>query len=294
MVGGGITAMELVEGLRAQNIQVHYFLRGTRYWSNVLDEIESDIVLSRLEHEGVHIHCETEISEVLVRKGRVVGVTAKDGQQVRCELLAYAIGVLPRADLAKAAGIKLERGIISDEFLQTSQPDIFAAGDVAQVFDSFSQKSVLDTLWSTARHQGHVAALNMTGSTTCYQKNVPFNVTRLAGLTTTIIGTVGSGSDPSLVGIARGDSETWRQLPDSISARSQSQVNRLRLLIGNDRLIGALLIGDQTLSIPLQELIGQRADITPIKIVLKDGSSLGQIIESFWKKWRNDQADEKP
>ena len=72
----------------------------------------------------------------------------------------------------------------------------------------------------------------MAGKRTAYIKSAPFNVTRLAGLTTTIIGAVGRGRDDDLVGIARGDSETFRSLPDAISAQSGFDVNRLRLLIG--------------------------------------------------------------
>ncbi|MFN2237291.1 MAG: NAD(P)/FAD-dependent oxidoreductase, partial [Anaerolineales bacterium] len=60
VIGGGITALEIVEGLVSRGVKTHYFLRGDRYWSNVLDETESRIVESRLRHEGVQIHYHTE------------------------------------------------------------------------------------------------------------------------------------------------------------------------------------------------------------------------------------------
>ncbi|MEJ5225642.1 MAG: FAD-dependent oxidoreductase, partial [Anaerolineales bacterium] len=65
VVGGGITALEIVEGLAAQRVQVHYLLRGERYWGNVLDETESHIVERRLRDEGVHLHYHTELAEIL-------------------------------------------------------------------------------------------------------------------------------------------------------------------------------------------------------------------------------------
>jgi 3-phenylpropionate/trans-cinnamate dioxygenase ferredoxin reductase subunit len=129
-----------------------------------------------------------------------------------------------------------------NEYLQTSHVDIFAAGDVAQVYDPFLCKSVLDSLWGPAREQGHAAGLNMCGQQTIYLKKVAFNVTRLAGLTTTIIGLVGNGSDEDIVGIMRGDSETWRQLPDGIAAQDNFNVNRLRILVGKQTLIGAIMV----------------------------------------------------
>ena len=286
VVGGGITALEMVEALRAQGLKTHFFLRGERYWSNVLDETESGIVEERLKHEGVQLHYKTELASLEIHKGRVAAAITQDGRRVACEVLGYAIGVRPRMELARAAGLQVERGVLVNAYLQTSAPDIFAAGDVAQVYDPYSGQSVLDTLWGTARQQGYCAGQNMAGAVQAYIKSVPFNVTRLAGLTTTIIGTVGQGSDPSLVGIARGDSETWRQLPNSVAASNTFEVNRLRLMVGEKHLLGAVVMGDQKLSTPLQELIGQRVDITPIRDALFRTSDLGGSVAAFWTQWK--------
>lgn len=294
VVGGGITALELVEGLRVQGLNVHYLMRGNRYWPNVLDETESQIIEKRLEHDGVRIHHRCELAEILARKGQVTGIITKDGQQIPCGLVAFAIGVKPRVELAKTAGLQVDRGIMVNEYLKTSDNDIYAAGDVAQVFDPFSSESVLDTLWSTAHQQGHTAGLNMAGVLTRYTKNVPLNVTRLAGLTTTIIGTVGRGIDESLAGIARGDSETWRKLPNSFTAETSFEVNRLRLLVGEAQLLGAIIMGDQTLSIPLQTLINQKADITSIRNLLLQSEHLGEILTSYWLEWSVKNAHAQP
>jgi NAD(P)H-nitrite reductase large subunit len=132
----------------------------------------------------------------------------------------------------------------------------------------FSGKYILDTLWGPAREQGVVAGVNMVGSRTVYQKQVAFNVTRLAGLTTTIIGKVGRGRDDDLVSIARGDSECWRELPEVIVAQDRFEVNRLRLLVDQRKLVGAVVMGDQTLSRPVYELVARGADITPIRELL--------------------------
>jgi NAD(P)H-nitrite reductase large subunit len=185
--------------------------------------------------------------------------------------------------LAKQAGLAVDRGILVNEYLQTDDPDIFAAGDVAQAYDPMSGRSILDSLWTPARQQGHAAGLNMAGRKTAYLKAPPFNVTRLAGLTTTIIGTVGRGRDEDLVGIARGDSETWRQLPESMVAQTGFDVNRLRLLVGEKTLLGAIVMGDQTLSRPLEKMISERVDITPIREkLLMPSAKIGDVIAEFW------------
>ncbi len=163
VIGGGIVAMELVEGLKGLGLEVHYFLRGDRYWANVLDETESRIIEQRLVHEGVRLHYQTEAAEILGRDGRVTGVRTNSGQVIPCQIVAAGIGIRPRLELARMAGLHTERGILTDEYLQTSDADIFAAGDVAQVFDPLSGQSFIDSLWNTARRQGAAAALNMAG-----------------------------------------------------------------------------------------------------------------------------------
>lgn len=283
VVGGGITALELTEGLVAHGMKVHYLLRGDRYWSNVLDEQESRIIEHRLKEEGVTLHYHAELKEVLGNRGRVHTVRLANGETLKCDLLAYAIGIRPRLELAKQARLEVDRGILVNEYLQTNDPDVFAAGDAAQVYDPTIGKYILDSLWGPARQQGHAAGLNMAGPQTAYLKAAPFNVTRLAGLTTTIIGTVGRGQDADVVGIARGDSETWRQLPDAMVAQSGFEVNRLRLVVGEKKLLGALVMGDQTLSLPLEKIITGNVDISPIRTrLLASGARVGDIVAEFW------------
>ena len=283
VVGGGITALELVEGLRSRGMKVHYLLRGDRYWSNVLDEQESRIIEHRLQEEGVVLHHHAEVIEVVGRNGKVSGVRLLNGKILTCDLVAYAIGIRPRVELAKQAGLAIDRGILVNEYLQTNDPAIFAAGDVAQAYDPLSGRSILDSLWTPARQQGYHAGLNMAGKKTAYLKAPPFNVTRLAGLTTTIIGTVGRGHDHDLVGIARGDSETWRQLPECIVAQTGFEVNRLRLLVGQKTLLGAIVIGDQKLSLPLEKMISNKVDIMPIREkLLTPDAKIGDVIAEFW------------
>jgi len=291
VVGGGITALEIVEGLVARRVRTHYFLRGERYWSNVLDETEARIVEERLREEGVKIHYHTELEAILGKGGSVTGVRTKDGTVIPCDLVGVAIGIRPRLELAQASGIQVERGVQVSETLQTNVEDVFAAGDIAQVYDPHTGKSVLDSLWGPAREQGYAAGSNMAGFTTAYRKPVAFNVTRLANLTTTIIGTVGHGEDSDVTGIVRGDSETWRQLPDAIAAQADFDINRLRLLVGVNTLLGAIVMGDQTLSRPLQHLITQGADITPIRQrLLQPGAALVDVVADFWTAWRGKVA----
>ncbi|MCL4560978.1 MAG: FAD-dependent oxidoreductase [Chloroflexi bacterium] len=283
VVGGGITALELVEGLCAQGVETHFFLRGDHYWSSVLDEIESRLVETRLIEEGVQIHTHTELSEALGKHGSLEAVRTTRGELIQADILAVAIGIQPRKELADGCGLKTDRGILVNERMQTSCEEIFAAGDVAQVYDPASGKWILDSLWGPAREQGRHAGMNMAGLPALYTKPPAFNVTRLSGLAATIIGAVGRGRSEDEVDIAHGESQAWRDNPDAIVARAEYHVNHLRVIIGKDTLLGAVVMGDQTLSHPLQYLILNHVDITPIRDeLIAPGDRLGAILQNFW------------
>lgn len=292
VIGGGITALEIVEGLVANKVKTHYFLRGDRYWSNVLDDTESRIVEHRLKEEGVNLHFQTSLERIYEKRGRIMGVRTKSGQDIKCDLLAYAIGIRPRVELARACGLEIDRGILVNQYQQTNQPAIYAAGDVAQVYDPTTGSYAIDSLWGPAREQGWIAGLNMVGVDQAYIRGIPFNVTRLANLTTTIIGTVGKGKDDDLHGIARGDSEVWRQLPHSIAVQSGFDVNHIRLILNENSLLGAIIMGDQTLSQPLRELINHNVPITSIREeLLAPNAPLCDLIITHWSLWKRNHAN---
>jgi NADPH-dependent 2,4-dienoyl-CoA reductase/sulfur reductase-like enzyme len=283
VVGGGVTALELAEGLAARRMRVHYFLRGQRYWADVLDEDESRIVMGRLEHDGITIHTNTQVKRVIEDDGAVAGVETQGGEVVDCDMLAYAIGVRPRVDLARSAGLKVDRGVVVDFRMRASLPGVFAAGDCAQV-GSFP----LDVLWPTALNQGRVAGVNMAGDEEPYVREAACNVTQLAGLKVTIIGAVGSGGkDPDRVAIVRGDSESWRAASRAWVASDWDEVNRVRLFIGERTITGALVMGDQAWSRPLQRLIAGKADISAIRgKLLVDGATALEQLAAFVERWR--------
>jgi len=265
VVGGGITALEIVEGLRDHKVHVHYLMRKDRYWSNVLSPAESGIVEEGLRARGVQIHYFAQLAAILGERGRVTAVQLADGTNISAEMVAVAIGVRPVIDLALAAGLSCGRGVLVDEQLRTSDPQVFAAGDVAEVCDTGSDRRTLEVLWSSAVEKGRIAGENMAGAPLrTYAKGAPLNVTRLAGSRLTIIGTVGSGSDSDIEGLARGDSETWRRLGAATTVEWSDPTTHVRLALADDTIAGAVVMGDQALSFPLQELVSSRVDVRPV------------------------------
>lgn len=286
VIGGGITAVEIAEGLAARGVETHYFIRKERFWGSVLDPEESRLVEQGMVRHGIRLHYNTNVVRVLGRRGRVKGVLTEQGESIACQMVGFAIGIRPRVELARAAGLTIDRGILTDEYLRTSAADVFAAGDAAQVFDPASGKHTLESLWWMAAEQGRAAGSNMAGGASPYLRGIPFNVTRVGGLIVTIVGHVGQGGeDADLVSIVHGDSETWRDGLDSFAVHSQSQTSRIRLAVGENCLVGAIILGDQTLSRPLTELVLNRVPLGRLRQqLLKSPESAVQILMDYGRQ----------
>jgi NAD(P)H-nitrite reductase large subunit len=291
VVGGGITALEIVEGLRARKVHVHYFLRRDRFWGSVLSESESQLVADGLRRDGVEVHPRTELARVLGTSGHVTGVETGDGARIPCEIVAVAVGVRPEVDLARAAGLDCARGILVDEHLRSSDEHVFAAGDVAEVRDPQTGKGTLHVLWNTAVDKGRVAGRAMAGSALeaaggrmpVYRTGHPLNITRLAGLHTTIIGAVGGGEDADLQSLSRGASQVWSEPTEAVIVEAGSDEEHIRLALGDGIIAGAVVMGDQTLSFPLQDLIERRVDVSHIQADLTaPAAPISELVHSAW------------
>lgn len=290
-VGGGVTALEMVEGFHARGVHTHYLLRRDRYWSALLSEEESSLIESRLEEVGVVLHRNTQVVALEGRRGRVHRAQLSTGDTLPCDLVGVAIGVQPNLALARQAGLRTERGILVDEYLRTSAPDVYAAGDVAQIRDRWSGEYRLDSLWPSAIASGRAAGANMAGAGEPYEKGVPFNVGRLCGIMLTAIGQAAAQRTPdeAQMEISRGSSQVWTATPVANYSRMGRVTgsDSIRLVVRDNVLAGALVLGDQSLVTPLLELIGADVDVSPILPQLQDRECpFADVIKPFWQAWK--------
>jgi NAD(P)H-nitrite reductase large subunit len=291
VVGGGITALEMAEGLAQHKVETHYLVRKTNLWSALLNDQESKLVEKQIQQRGVHIHYGHEIAEIIGSNGKVAAVKTNRGEVIPCEIVGVAIGVRANVSIVKDTPIKIDRGILTDEYLQTNVPGVFAAGDCAQIYDAWSGEHRMDSLWPTAIASARTAAMNMAGARQAYHKGVPFNAALLFGLHLTAIGQVaaaGRGNDEAeeLSFISRGSSEVWTAKPGGgyASAWANDGTSSQRLVIRDNAIVGALLLGNQRLADPLRDLIEQRINIAAARSdLLAGGSALAQAVMKVWE-----------
>jgi NAD(P)H-nitrite reductase large subunit len=162
VLGGGVIGLMAAEVLKKKGLNVHVLELAPRVLAPVIDETASEIVESSFKEAGVEIATNNTI-EKIYGENKVDKVVLKDGTTLPCDLLIVGVGVLPRVELVKDTGMKIERGIMVDKRMQTSVPDVYACGDCASIYDFIIGENRPLPLWPNAYSGGRVAAYNMAG-----------------------------------------------------------------------------------------------------------------------------------
>lgn len=171
VVGAGFIGLEVAEALAELGLETKILELLDRILPQLLDESCSEVVREKVEDKGVEVHLETALEEI---NGDPVESVRADSEDIECELVILATGVKPNMELVEDSGIEVGEGIIVDENMKTSEEEIYAAGDVAEAFNVFGERSVCPT-WSSAVRQGKVAGANMVGEDLDYQGDLRNN-----------------------------------------------------------------------------------------------------------------------
>lgn len=176
IVGGGLIGIELAEMLHTRNIHVTFLVREDFYWSNILPK-EDSILISRhiLEH-GFDLKLGVQLKEILPgENGRVKSIMTDKDEEIECQLVGLTPGVHPNIDLVKNTKVETGKGVLVNDFLETSVPDVYAAGDCVEFKEREPGRFRFEQLWYTGRMHGEALARTICGKRTKYERGVWFN-----------------------------------------------------------------------------------------------------------------------
>lgn len=161
VAGGGLIGVEVAEALQRSGIQVT-LVEAMDQILPFLDWQLAKLVQQHMQAQGVEVICGVGVQEFLTENGAVCGVRLQDGRKIACGAAVLAVGVRPNTALAKGAGLELGEfgGIRVNEFMQSSQPDIYAAGDCVEIPSLLTGKPVFAPMGDLANLQGRVAGEN--------------------------------------------------------------------------------------------------------------------------------------
>ncbi|MBC8338288.1 MAG: FAD-dependent oxidoreductase [Alphaproteobacteria bacterium] len=226
LIGAGFIACIILESLLRRGVALTVIEREKRMVPHMMDDTAADMLKRWCEDKGVTIKTATQVAKVEEGKaGDGLVVHLDNGEQVDAALVVVAAGTRSNIGFLEGSGIKVEDGIVVDEFLKTSADTVYAAGDCAQGPD-FSGGWAVHGIQPTAAEHGRIAGLNMAGRATPYKGSLSMNVLDTAGLI--------SASFGRWQGVEGGD------FAENIV---EKDFRYIRLAFEDDRVIGALTLG---------------------------------------------------
>ncbi|MFH1789389.1 MAG: FAD-dependent oxidoreductase [Candidatus Altiarchaeota archaeon] len=268
VVGGGLIGLKTTEALVELGLKVTVLELADRILSATFDKKASKVMLAYLKDRGVDIITENTVEEIRGVDGSVAGVSLRDGRKIACGLVILAIGVRPNMEIVQGTGMATGRGIIVDSHMETSIPDVYAAGDVAEAHDCLIDSSRTIAIWPLAVKQGRVAGLNMAGVKTDYPGGFPMNSVEIHGLPTISVGI----TDP----VDKGFQVIKDSDPDNYEYR--------KIVLKDGKVKGVIFIGRIDRAGIFTGLIGDKVDVDKIRDdLLNDDFGLITLPKGYMK-----------
>jgi nitrite reductase (NADH) large subunit len=241
LIGGGLLGLEAGNGLRKSGLKITVVEFFPRLLPRQMDVPGAAILQSQMEDMGFTFYLGAKTREIAPVPGGLE-VRLESGEKLTGDLVLISAGVRPDLTLAQALGLDLDKGVKVDDSMKTSRDDIYAAGDLIE------HRGRLYGIWPAAMEQGEVAGAAMAGQAVKYEGTLPSNVLKVVGIDL----------------VAAGEIDADGKL-EAIVHKDEAQKTYRKLVIQDNLLVGAILLGDIRGSAEIQQAIKQKSNLGSLK-----------------------------
>lgn len=263
VLGGGLVGFKAAYGLLQRGLQVTMLITSEYPLAMQVDPISGRMIMAEMGRHGLTVEVGVRVSAFL-GSTKVEAVETEDGRTLPCDLVVIGKGVLPCRGFISRDQIQVDLGVVVNEFLQTNVANIYAAGDVAQLYDLARDDRWVNALWPEAANQGRVAGYNMAGRQVVYPGSLSRNVMRIFDLDVLTVGDVNPRDTAGC---------------EVLESGGAGQRFYRRLVLKGNRLVGAILVNDIVQGGVLRALIENRVDLhVPAKELLRGSFNFGRLL----------------
>jgi len=255
-IGGGLLGLETAGALARQGVAVTLLEGHGWLLPRQLNELAGELLESFAVSQGISIRKLAKVREI-VGDGRTRGVLLEDGSTVPADMVIIATGVRPNSYVARLAGLDVNLGIIVDNHLRSSHPDVFAAGDVAE------HQGVTYGTWGPSQFQGTIAGMNVAGGEVEFAGIPRSNMLKVLGYDMFSIGQI---------------------LPEDASVEvidDEAEGSYSCFLFRDNRMVGSILLGDTSLSSSVKRVVEGRLDCSKILQMRPTAKDVLEFIREF-------------
>lgn len=248
VVGGGLLGLEMAASLREMGMTVTVVQRISRLMDRQLDILGSQLLLEEIKERDIEIFMNDEVQTFFGRE-KVEAVRLRSGRKIECDAVVYAVGTIPNGELARTAGLSCNRGVIVNDYLQTNDPNIFALGEIAE------WRGQMWGITAAAEQQAAVAARFLAGDAAKpYNGSLSMNILKMEGLQLCSLGRIETPEEDVNF--------------EEVIFVDKAKRYYKKCLIHNDKLVGAILIGDKREFVEFKNLIENGIELSEKRLQL--------------------------
>jgi len=258
IVGGGLLGIELAASLNEINFEVALLHRTSRLMGRQLDQLGSQLLQEELGSRNIDIYFNDEI-ERFQGIETIEGIKLKSGLSISCQAVIIAVGTIPNIELAKECGLDCKQGVIVNDYLQTSDPSVYAIGEIS------SFQGILYGISAAAEQQAKILARYLSGDISkYYQGSLSMNILKINGMDLVSLGIAECPDDKNF---------------EEIIFIDKAKRYYKKCIIQNDRLVGAILIGDKKEFPEFRNLIQDKIELSEKRLqLLRSGKPTEPVI----------------